>query len=57
MGNLGADERSCRVCRWFRLGAPSMSDANGSHAWADKKIFTTGEAAEICKVSQQTIIR
>lgn len=25
--------------------------------WADKKIFTTGEAAEICKVSQQTIIR
>lgn len=34
-----------------------MSDANGSHDWADKKIFTTGEAAEICKVSQQTIIR
>lgn len=25
--------------------------------WAEKKIFTTGEAAEICKVSQQTIIR
>src|SRR5262245_17911983 len=25
--------------------------------WADKRIFTTGEAAEICKVSQQTIIR
>ena len=25
--------------------------------WGDKKIFTTGEAAEICKVSQQTIIR
>ena len=25
--------------------------------WADKKIFTTGEAAEVCKVSQQTIIR
>jgi excisionase family DNA binding protein len=24
---------------------------------ADKRIFTTGEAAEICKVSQQTIIR
>lgn len=24
---------------------------------ADKKIFTTGEAAQICKVSQQTIIR
>jgi two-component system, OmpR family, response regulator len=25
--------------------------------WATKKIFTTGEAAEVCKVSQQTIIR
>lgn len=25
--------------------------------WADKRIFTTGEAAAICKVSQQTIIR
>ncbi len=32
--------------------------ANGSkNKWSDKKIFTTGEAAEICKVSQQTIIR
>lgn len=26
-------------------------------SWAEKRIFTTGEAAEICKVSQQTIIR
>ena len=26
-------------------------------SWADKRIFTTGEAAEVCKVSQQTIIR
>jgi excisionase family DNA binding protein len=25
--------------------------------WAEKRIFTTGEAAAICKVSQQTIIR
>jgi two-component system, OmpR family, response regulator RpaA len=25
--------------------------------WAEKRIFTTGEAAQICKVSQQTIIR
>ena len=25
--------------------------------WGTKRIFTTGEAAEICKVSQQTIIR
>ncbi|MGQ0627163.1 MAG: response regulator [Phycisphaerales bacterium] len=30
---------------------------NGSSRWGDKKIFTTGEAAEVCKVSQQTIIR
>lgn len=38
-----------------------MSANNGtttdSSAWADKRIFTTGEAAEVCKVSQQTIIR
>lgn len=34
-----------------------MSDSNGSHDWADKKVFTTGEAADVCKVSQQTIIR
>lgn len=26
-------------------------------SWATRKIFTTGEAAAICKVSQQTIIR
>ncbi|MFK7961184.1 MAG: response regulator [Phycisphaerales bacterium] len=26
-------------------------------AWAEKQVFTTGEAAEICNVSQQTIIR
>ncbi len=31
-----------------------MSDAI---KWSDKRIFTTGEAAEVCKVSQQTIIR
>ncbi len=28
-----------------------------SPAWAEKQVFTTGEAAEICNVSQQTIIR
>lgn len=36
---------------------PESSDASGSANWADKKIFTTGEAALVCKVSQQTIIR
>lgn len=30
---------------------------NSSSEWATKQVFTTGEAAEICKVSQQTIIR
>jgi len=30
---------------------------SASSAWAAKQVFTTGEAAEICKVSQQTIIR
>lgn len=34
-----------------------MSESNGSTEWADKKVFTTGEAAQVCKVSQQTIIR
>jgi excisionase family DNA binding protein len=34
-----------------------MARNNGSTSWAAKQVFTTGEAAEICKVSQQTIIR
>jgi two-component system OmpR family response regulator len=34
-----------------------MVKANGADDWASKQVFTTGEAAEICKVSQQTIIR
>jgi len=33
------------------------SESAGEPSRADKRIFTTGEAAEICKVSQQTIIR
>lgn len=32
-------------------------ETTGSRDWLAKKVFTTGEAAEICKVSQQTIIR
>lgn len=32
-------------------------DAPTGQSWSEKRIFTTGEAAEICKVSQQTIIR
>ena len=34
-----------------------MGKNNGTTGWADKQVFTTGEAAEICTVSQQTIIR
>ncbi len=38
---------------------PEHDSLNGSAAgkWDGKKVFTTGEAAQICKVSQQTIIR
>jgi len=32
-------------------------DNHTDQNWADKRIFTTGEAAQVCKVSQQTIIR
>lgn len=38
-----------------------MTDTNGSTTrdenWGEKRVFTTGEAARLCKVSQQTIIR
>ncbi|MHC4773753.1 MAG: response regulator [Planctomycetota bacterium] len=34
-----------------------MVKGNGAEDWAKKQVFTTGEAADICKVSQQTIIR
>lgn len=37
-----------------------MSDSNGqsdAEALRKKSVFTTGEVAEICKVSQQTVIR
>lgn len=32
-------------------------DSSADPSLLDKRIFTTGEAAELCKVSQQTIIR
>jgi two-component system, OmpR family, response regulator len=35
-----------------------MTTSNGTHqVWKGKQVFTTGEAAVVCKVSQQTIIR
>ena len=33
------------------------SSQSPAESWRDKRIFTTGEAAAVCKVSQQTIIR
>lgn len=35
----------------------SRTNNRADNQWAEKQVFTTGEAAEICKVSQQTIIR
>lgn len=43
------------------MGAQGEQNGTGtstaSAGWSDKRIFTTGEAADVCKVSQQTIIR
>ncbi len=36
---------------------PRLSMSDTAKDWSDKKVFTTGEAAQVCKVSQQTIIR
>ena len=39
-------------------GQPTNGNpVNGKSSLFDKQVFTTGEAAEVCKVSQQTIIR
>lgn len=41
-----------------RGGGTSSREGGGSESpWAGKDVFTTGEAAQICNVSQQTIIR
>ncbi len=34
-----------------------MTDKNKKRILAEKQVLTTGEAAELCRVSQQTIIR
>ena len=36
---------------------PENGGTNAKSGLYDKQVFTTGEAAEVCKVSQQTIIR
>src|SRR2546425_2007473 len=50
MGKIGKRANIARLLYLVRLG----KNARGR---AMKTVFTTGEAAEICKVSQQTIIR
>ncbi|MEM1446074.1 MAG: response regulator [Planctomycetota bacterium] len=37
--------------------AAEPANGNDGESLYDKQVFTTGEAAEVCKVSQQTIIR
>ncbi|MHC5114365.1 MAG: response regulator [Planctomycetota bacterium] len=34
-----------------------MAERQSRPNWVEKQLFTTGEAAEVCRVSQQTIIR
>jgi two-component system, OmpR family, response regulator len=47
-----------RLTNTHQAGALAMTTRNGTHPeWSTKQVFTTGEAASICKVSQQTIIR
>src|SRR3989441_9159317 len=50
MGKIGKRANIARLLYLVRLG----KNARGRQM---KTVFTTGEAAEICKVSQQTIIR
>jgi len=56
LGRMGDDDRvyGCPV----GASAPRLSMSKASQKdWSGKKVFTTGEAAQVCKVSQQTIIR
>ena len=40
-----------------KIGRATVGRRDGQKTMATKTVFTTGEAAKICKVSQQTIIR
>ena len=42
---------------WHFGGEAIMASHNASSELGAKQVFTTGEAAEVCRVSQQTIIR
>ena len=41
----------------FDLGQPNEGGGGEGQTAAEKDVYTTGEVAEICKVSQQTVIR
>jgi two-component system OmpR family response regulator len=47
----GRDDRTDEAAVADALDAANRSD------WAKKRVFTTGEAAGVCRLSQQTIIR
>ena len=63
LGNFRADPRSGGTDA--DVGAPDLHESGPMNEkseelrsiWAGKRFFTTGEAAKICKVSQQTVIR
>ena len=73
VGNAGTEFRECHVrgarcrvrkfqlCRTARTEGLMPGDRSNQQSerekWADKQVFTTGEAAEVCRISQQTIIR
>ena len=57
-GNIGGAEELVRPSlRRTQTVRQAMVKGNGAENWVSKQVFTTGEAAVICKVSQQTIIR
>src|SRR5438552_18489623 len=59
-GNLGGLDASAVLPRSntsTERKRSEMAKNKSPSTWTDKQVFTTGEAAEICKVSQQTIIR
>ncbi len=68
LGKLGKACRlgnTARILVWEHFGGGMggntkmiiRSNGNGNGNLQEKRVFTTGEAAEVCKISQQTIIR
>lgn len=55
-GNGGQPEAAAAGAPASAAGA-DPNTVTEADRWASKRVFTTGEAAQVCKVSQQTIIR